>query len=329
MKILVVGAGAVGQVYALHLARAGHELSFFVKPKYAAELAGGLTLHRLGRFSSRQERLEGYGIVTDIAEVAARQWDQVWLALSSDALHSELATQLLGAVGKATVVCLPPGISDAAFVRALVPPQQVVQGMIPFISFHSPLPGQSGPEGMAFFLPPLTPTLIAGEAGRAQAVITALRAGGLAARAVDDFSRATSANTAMFQSLIAALETNHWQLGKLPGSAALRQGLAAAREAEAVASAETGASTAALGPFLRPLTWRLLLPLIRQLFPFDLEVYLDYHFSKVGRQTRTMLESYIELGQKHGLPTGEIAALRKGLPGFSPPQADNFLANGR
>ena len=310
MKILVVGAGAVGQVYALHLAQAGHELSFFVKPRYASELAGGLTLHQLGRWRSRQRRLEGYGIVTDTAEVAARQWDQVWLALSSDALHSELATQVLAAVGKATVICLPPGISDGDFVRRYVPPAQVVQGMIPFISFHSPLPGQSGPEGMAFFLPPMTPTLLAGEAGRVQQVLGALMAGGLAARAVDDFSRATAANTALFQSLIAALESNHWQLGSLPGSPALRRGLAAAREAAHVAAAETGASTTALAPFLRPLVWRVLLPVVRRLFPFDLEVYLDYHFSKVGRQTRTMLDSYIELGQRHGLPTGAIVELR-------------------
>ena len=313
MKILVVGAGAVGQVYALHLARAGHEIRFFVKPAHAAGLAGGLTLHRLGRWHSRPERLQGYGIVTDTAAVAAQAWDQVWLALSSDALRGELATRVLAAVGGATVVCLQPGISDGDHVRRLVAPEQVVQGMIPFISFHSPLPGKTGPEGMAFYLPPLTPTLLAGAPQRVESVKSALRAGGLQARVVNDFARATAASTALFQSMIATLETNHWQLGSLPGSSVLRQGLAAAREAVAVAAAETGASTTVLAPFLRPFIWRLLVPLIRPVFPVDIEVYLQYHFSKVGPQTRTMLDTYIELGRRHSLPTAAIEQLRRGL----------------
>lgn len=313
MKILVVGAGAVGQVYALHLAAAGHEISFFVKPAHAAGLADGLTLYRLGRWHNREERLQGYGIITDTAAVAATAWDQVWLALSSDALRGELATRVLAAVAGATVVCLPPGIGDGDHVRRLVAPEQVVQGMIPFISFHSPLPGQPGPEGMAFYLPPLTPTLLAGAPARVDAVRGALRAGGLKARVVNDFARATAASTALFQSLIAALETNRWQLASLPGSPALRTGLAAAREAVAVAAAASGASTTGLAPFLRPFSWRLLVPLIRPLFPFDIEVYLQYHFSKVGPQTRTMLDSYIGLGRRQGLPTAAIEQLRRGL----------------
>jgi 2-dehydropantoate 2-reductase len=314
MKILVVGAGAVGQVYGLHLAAAGHELSFFVKEKYAAELAGGLTLHQLGRWRSRERKLTGYGVLSDVAEVAAQRWDQVWLTLPSDALRGELCTALLGVVGAATVIVLQPGISDGDHVRSLLPPAQVVQGMIPFISFHSPLPDGKGPEGMAFFLPPMAPTLIAGEAERAGQVIAALKAGGLAARAVEDFSRATAANTAFFQCMIAALECNRWQLHSLPGSPALHQGLAAAREATAVAAAETGASTLAMQPLLRPLVWRLLMPVITRIFPFNIEVYLKYHFSKVGGQTRDMLDSYVALGRRHGLSTEALGELREQLP---------------
>lgn len=316
MDILVVGAGAVGQVYALHLAKAGHRISFFVKEKYRAELRGGLALHRLGRRTAT-EKLAGYGIVTSPAEVAAGRWDQVWLALSSDALRGELAGSVLAAVGKATVVCLQPDIGDAERVRRQVPPAQVVQGMIPFISFQSPLPGREGPAGMAYYLPPLSTTMLAGEASRTDAVCTALRAGGLRAKRVADFARATAATTAMFQCLIATLESNGWDLSGLPRSAVLPRGLAAAREALAAVGAETGAKILPMRPLLHPLPWRLVMPLVPAVFPFDIEVYLKYHFSKVGVQTRLMLESYIALCEKHALPAPSLRELRAGLPAIN------------
>lgn len=314
MKILVVGAGAVGQVYGLHLQRAGHELSFFVKEKYAAGLRDGLTLHRLARRGHVTESMTGFGIVSRVEDVAAARWDQVWLALSSDALRGELAINLLRAVGDATVVCLQPDIGDGDRVRNIVPPVQVVQGMIPFISFQSPLPGRPGPDGMAFYLPPLMPTMLAGEKNRVDAIILALRRGGMRAKCVRDFSRATAATTAMFQSLVATLESSQWNLAGLGSSAALAPGLAAAREAVAAVAAETGAGTASLRPMLSPFTWRLLLPVVLRIFPFDIEVYMRYHFSKVGVQTRLMLDSYIALGAAHRLPTPALTALRRALP---------------
>lgn len=313
MNILVVGAGAVGQVYALHLAKAGHRISFFVKEKYAPDLRGGLVLHRLGR-RTVTEKLAGYGIVTSAAEVATGRWDQVWLALSSDALRGELAASVLAAVGKATVVCLQPDIGDGERVRRIVPPEQVVQGMIPFISFHSPLPGKSGPDGMAYYLPPMTPTLLAGEPACTESLFSALKAGGLRAKRVPDFARATAATTAMFQCMIATLESNGWDLSGLPRSAVLPQGLAAAREAITAVAAQTGATTLPMRPLLHPLAWRLLMPLVPHVFPFDIEVYLQYHFSKVGVQTRLMLDSYIALAEARGMPSTALRRLRAGLP---------------
>ena len=45
----------------------------------------------------------------------------------------------------------------------------------------------------------------------------------------------------------------------------------------------------------------------------ELEPYLEYHFTKVGQQTRDMLDSYIHLGERHGLPTDNLRQLREGL----------------
>jgi 2-dehydropantoate 2-reductase len=315
MNILIVGAGAVGQVYGWHLHEAGHEVVFFVKEKYRAEVASGLALHRLGYGSTRRQDWPQVTAISDVADVAARRWDQVWLTLASDALRGELAAQVLAAVGDATVVCLQPDLEDGAYVRTkLRSPAQLVQGLITFISYQSPLPGQPGPAGIAYYLPPLAPGLFAGEPARVQAVVRALQAGGLAARVVPDFAQAAAAAPALLQPLIAALELNGWKLGTLPGNEALTLGLAAAREALAVAEREAGAGTLALRQLLRPALWRLIVPLSRKLLPLDLETYLHYHFSKVGVQTRLMLDTYIRVGQRHGLAVAALQRLRAALP---------------
>ena len=56
MKVLVVGAGAVGQVYGWHLKRGGVDLTFYVKEKYRAEVEAGLTVYPLneGQKTARQ-----------------------------------------------------------------------------------------------------------------------------------------------------------------------------------------------------------------------------------------------------------------------------------
>ena len=314
MKILVVGAGAVGQVYGYHLARAGHAVSFFVKPAYAPAVRAGLTLHRLRARRVEPCRLQPASVLERVEDVAATRWDQVWLALPSDALRGDLARQVLGAVGGATVVCLQPGIHDGDLVRRLVPPAQVVQGLIPFISFQSPLPGCEGPEGIAYWLPPM-PTLVGGDRARADAVIRALRAGGLGARYARDFAQATAPGTALFQCLIATLEAGGWRLREIGDSPVLEPGMAAAREALAIAARGAGGSGFQWPSLaLRPWLLRLAVPVLPRVFPFDIEVYLEYHFSKVGQQTRDMLDDYIRLGAAQGQPHAALRALRAALP---------------
>ena len=56
------------------------------------------------------------------------------------------------------------------------------------------------------------------------------------------------------------------------------------------------------------------LPLLKHVFPFDLQVYLRFHYSKVAAQTRLMLDSYIELGAARRLPVSSLQNLRLALP---------------
>ncbi len=311
MKILVIGAGAVGQVYGRHLAAAGHEITFFVKPRYAEEVSSGLALHRLGHLRTRSETWRDYGVISSTAEIAAITWDQIWLCVASDALRSELTREILARAGKATVVCLQPGPDDAVRIREqLSSPHQVVQGLITFISYQSPLPGHSGPEGMAYYLSALAPGLFSGEAGRVKDVVQALRKGGMAARVVGSLDEEAGGGEGMLIPLVAALELNRWELGSFGRSDEFTLGREAALEALSILERDHGARVGRTRLLLNPLASRALLALAPRVLPLALEPYLEYHFSKVGTQTRQMLESYVQLGEGHGLPVRHLQELR-------------------
>lgn len=315
MNILIVGAGAVGQVYGRHLAKAGHAITFFVKPAHRAGLQQGLPLHRLGWLRLQSETWRGYELLDAVADVAARDWDQVWLCVAADALAAPLTREVVAATGAATVVCLQPGPDSAGRVRGwLADPARLVQGLITFISYQSPLPGQPGPQGMAYFLSALAPGLFAGESARVEPVLQALRQGGMAARRVADYDQAAGGSDSLLIPLIAALELNGWRLDSMAGSEALALGRQAAGEALDALAAERGARVGAQKLLLHTPALRALLVLAPRVLPLALGPYLEYHFSKVGRQTREMLESYIAVGVRQGLPVVGLQELRSRLP---------------
>lgn len=315
MNILIVGAGAVGQVYGRHLARAGHAITFFVKPAHRAGLEQGLPLHRLGWLRHEGETWRGYELLDRVGDVASRDWDQVWLCVAADALAAPLTREVVAAAGPATVVCLQPGPESAGHVREwLADPRQLVQGLITFISYQSPLPGRPGPRGIAYFLSALAPGLFAGTDARVGPVLDALRRGGMAARRVADFDRAAGGSDATLIPLVAALELNGWQLDRLAGSEALALGRAAATEALVALAADRGARVGPQKLLLAAPALRALLFLAPKVLPLALGPYLEYHFSKVGRQTREMLESYMAAGRRQGLPVARLQELRSRLP---------------
>ena len=47
--------------------------------------------------------------------------------------------------------------------------------------------------------------------------------------------------------------------------------------------------------------------------PFPLEIYLKEHFTKVGDQTRSHLQSYLSLAADRELPCAALTELRDGL----------------
>jgi 2-dehydropantoate 2-reductase len=192
-------------------------------------------------------------------------------------------------------------------------PDQVVQGLITFISYQSPLPGRPGPDGMAYYLPAVAPGLFGGEAVRTTAVVQALKKGGMAARRVDDLDQAAGGSEGVLIPLIAALEQHDWRLSGLSRSTAFARGRAAAREAVQVLAASRNAPVRMEKLLLSKPASALLLFLAPKVLPLELEPYLQYHFSKVGVQTRQMLDSYIRIGDEQELPVGNLRQLLDGL----------------
>lgn len=316
-RILLVGAGAVGQAYGYHLQQGGADVAFLVKEKYREETEAGFVLHRHRVF--RRPKTVGfadYDVFTDYDEVEKVEWDQVWLCMSSTALRGEWLEELVGRIGDATLVSLQPGIDDVHRVEDVYDPTKVVFGLITLIAYQAPLPGEELPEGVAYFLPPMAPTPFSGRAERASRVAKALARGGCPAKVDPNTPRTAAYGAAVMNPAIAALEVAGWSLARFRRTPALEIATAAAKEALQVVglyhwskvpfSVRTLRRPELLGPGLA---------LAPALMPFDLEVYLEYHFTKVGDQTRQILSDYIALGEGQGNPTRALRVLRRLLEG--------------
>ena len=314
MRALVIGAGAIGQVYGRHLAQGGAQVTFLVKPEHEANTRSGLTLYRLNRSRRRRtepERLTGYGVCTRVSDTASAQWDQVYLATSSTALRAgPWFGDLSSAIGDATVVLLQPGPEDREFVVAHVPEHRIVQGIITVISYRAPLPGETRfPEpGIAYWFPPLTPSPLSGAAARVVAVVHALRRGGLPARRIADVASRGAFGAALLMPVIAVLESVGWRLDALRHRAHLALAIRAGREAMDIVAQRRGRHPPlALRLAGHALVVRSLLRVAPLATPFDLETYLRVHFTKVGDQTRDALRTYLAWGRTARLPTEALA----------------------
>lgn len=96
---------------------------------------------------------------------------------------------------------------------------------------------------------------------------------------------------------------------------------AARRSARRLAAAATQARAAVAAGFAGPRTRPVRAPavlaaltVLPRLAPFDVPHYLRGHFGGHGPQTVRMLRDWVDLGRRHGLPTGELEALLERVP---------------
>lgn len=311
MRVLIVGAGAVGQVYGYFLKLGGADVSFYVREKYAAELREELRLYVLNRgLEAGAVRWEASSVLTDLAAVAEESWDQVWLAVSSPALRGGWLGPLAEAIGEARLVALQPGLEDRDFVLEHAPADRVIWGVITFLAYQSPLPGEEHSEpGIACWIPPFSRTVFSGEDGPAiEALTRSLSEAGLRAERIKDACRWSAVPSAIMMPMMAALELSGWSFAGLRGGAALSVGAKAARENLRLVSVRTGRWTWHIRWVMRAWIVALASRFAPRFVPFDLESYLAYHFSKVGDQTRALLARSAALCAERGLGHAAIDA---------------------
>jgi 2-dehydropantoate 2-reductase len=314
MKALIVGAGAVGQVYGRHLALGGADVAFYVKPKYADECRRGFTMYKLR--STAPVRLDGCDIVTTPDEAAKQTWDQIYLAVSSPALRAgDWLGELGRATGDATVVKLQPGLHDRSFVSDRIASERIVDGQINFLSYHAPLPNETrfAEPGMAYwFFPGGSP--FSGPPARVDRVIAALRAGKFPAKRARDVSRAGAYPSAILCTFVLALEASGWSFRTMRSSGNARLGRRAGREAIGVVARELGASPPLPARMLARMFGFVMTRLAPAIIPCDFETYLRVHFTKVGDQMRLGMANYVEVGRNSGLDIAALDELTRQLP---------------
>ncbi len=320
MRALVVGAGAVGRVYGRHLALGGAEVSFLVKEAHLEACRRGFTFYPLNRRGEQRREPVGwraYGLLVE-REIASTRWDEIYLATSSTALRDRWIGRL-AETGEATVVLLQPGPDDRARLQAVVGPERLVQGVLSLLAYAAPLPGETRfpRPGIAYWFPPAAAPFD-GPPDRRAAVVRALRAGGLPARAAADATREAAFATATMMPLLVALEAAGWSFARLFSAAErprLRTAFAAAREARAVVARTRGRRPPPLLALLaRPLPLRLAIAAGRRTVPLDLETYLSVHFTKVGDQTRALIGDYLAHARALGIDAPNLEAIAREAP---------------
>ena len=314
--MLVVGAGAVGQAYALALSRAGAEVCFFIKPHHEARLATGMPIREVGLFRQGPlMELSDLPRIHDWQQVADTEWHSIWLAVDSTALHGDWVGALGQARGDASIVLFQTGTSARDHLTATVPHSVRVSGMIPFLAWWSPLEphaSQADPPHMCVWHPPLMHTPLSGPVERVNAVAALLRSGGFGARTLENAAVQGAMGSAVLLPTIAGLELHGWRLRALTIRKNLEPVLTAIAEAQVLTAHIHGVSAPPpwlLQPMLVALGARLA-PLV---VPLDLETYLRVHFTKVGAQTTAALADLCAAAEAIDTPTPALTALLDAL----------------
>ena len=311
MSILVVGAGSIGQLYGHCLARGGAQVGVYVRPRYTDEAHSGYRLYDLRRGFDAPETFSPDAVYSRPEELSATDHDAVLLCIPSDGLRGPWLEDFCRAIGDTPIISLTPGLGDRDYLRQYVADECLGIGLITAISYPCPMPGETVDEpGTAYWLPPLAPAYFEGPDEVLRPVTEPLGNGGMKARKIDAVATRSAFGSSLLIPFIAALESTGWSLPKLRRSRDRRRLLARACD-EALEAVESKLDARRPFPvrFLGPTNWRGLLTVAPWFPPFDLEVYLQVHFTKVGKQTRMMLEDYIDRRREDGLDSPALQQL--------------------
>jgi hypothetical protein len=264
MKVLIIGAGAVGQIYGYHFHQGGAEVSYLVKEKYQTELANGMKLFPLNQGRKPQSLLfKNFQLITDYQVLKQTQWDVVLITVASDALYQPWLQELSQVINpEASILSLQPGMRDRAEIARFFSPASILTGLIVLIAFPTPL-DSNGPQekGNRGGFPSTQENLI------------------------DKPTKAAFGSTFLGE-FIYCLEKNNWQLNQFHHAAVGNDFVVGLRSSFAKISRKIAVPVPSL---INLLGWRfysLLIRVVKMIMPFDLERYLKLHFTKVATQMK-------------------------------------------
>lgn len=309
MRWLIVGAGAVGQVMAAHAQRGGAEVAFKVRDIRRVHRPFRVLRLGIGR-APRASTFDAPVFERD-EDVGAFSPDLVLLTVPSNVLTGSWLSRLLAAAPGARIVAMEPGAEDAAVIAAAAPGRPLTRGIVAFIAYQSPLPTDpdaNDPDtqrAIAYWAPRFGPCPFEGP--DAAAVVTHLRAGGLAAGERRGLGATASYGSAVMALYIGALRLSGWSLRTWRTSPHLARAGQAVREA-ARTLADTGPAPLWLR-WLTPTTVRAGMFAAERVLPLPLEAYLEYHFTKVSAQSFGHIERLVERAERLNVPAPALREL--------------------
>jgi ketopantoate reductase len=311
MRILMVGAGAVGAVLTRALeAVKGHDVTYFVRDGRRAQLARVKLLDARSGALHVRERPS----VVEASLEPLPHADTVILAVRAEQLDAALdvAARVPGAPRIATASA---GFDDLPRVRARFAGRAAVQIVPMFMAY---------PEGdvIKWWNPPLARTLVSDEHGDDAArafgeeLAAAFAAGGLPSRALRTIAAARDAVLGLGMPLLAGLELAGWDVGAFAGDGELRKlasrgvrdGLRAMVKNPLAAKLIALTPTPLVGAALR---------VTPALVPRAARDMWRVHGPKIAAQTRALLDAMIARADERGGADG-LRELRRRLERAQP-----------
>ena len=322
MKVIIVGCGAIGQVFGLHLQKAGVELGCYDRPAVTEKLKGalaqgGMLLYQVSRSHRREpltHRLANYQVLTDVAECQQFKPDVIWFTVPSPVYHSEWFGEFLQKVPSERVVCFAPEGGRPELIPDNTNQDRMVFAGITFMAWQADLEENRGrPEGVYFWRPPLGIPLT-GTKTACRAVVQLLKQAGFRATMGKPGSPAQGAVTAVMTAFVAGLELSGWTLRGFRNSPWLQRAARASREGVLSQLTRAGIFTKTmLGILCSRVIFSIVTRLLPLLFPFNLEKYLKFHYTKTREQSLTLLDVFAQDGKRRGLPVENIQLLLQAL----------------
>ncbi len=324
MKVLMVGCGAVGQVFGLFLKKAGVKLGFYARTASARRLEeardeAGLPLFQVTATKRKNpipHQLSDYQVITDLEGCRRFSPDQVWFTTPSPVYYSDWYRQFLAEVPSERVVCFAPEGLRPELIPPGIDPTRLVFGGITLIAWQGDLAeGGDRVGSVHYWLPPVTQIPLMGAEAACRPVADLFQKAGVrAAIKKESFSPFQAATTALLSGFTTGLQLSGWSLRDYRRSPWIKRGAGAAREAAAGQLAKTSAIVrTVMRPLFSTPVFSAAAALLPRLAPFDLEAYLRYHYSKTREQSLHLLKVFIQDAEKQAVGTGNLCALLAGL----------------